>query len=381
MFRLIRSHLFLVAATFLHACATPDAVLPDADVSLVGAEAKAVQRLAVEDALAREERVRRLAWPIVSENAELCPRTGPKLGWRIGDDETVQRLAKGLKKRQVTALGWTDQPRLLSVAPGSPADQAGLKPGDHILGIAGEEDSKSLKQLGKSLSKALEDWEDRTSLTIAARRGGDRFEAEVTPVRACDVRIISSASRSLNAHASFSEMVIYAGLLRAFPEDNDVAFVIAHELAHITGRHARKGTRNGIVTGAVLWAPPSLILAGAFDWLTAWPAEKLGAQAPPLSTAVTQAAAASVNSVAFEREADYVGLYMHVRAGGSLDGLENVFETFGKVGPRTSWLKVSHPIVPERLVHLQQTSEELRAKQANGAPLIPEGLTVEERKR
>ncbi|MEM9838171.1 MAG: M48 family metallopeptidase [Pseudomonadota bacterium] len=378
MFSWQKSSAALFFAAALAACATPQARLPVASPEQVEPQTQAVMQLAVADALAREERVRRLAFPILEENAELCHKTGPLMGWRIGDAETVQSLAKGLKKHHVTALGWDETPRLLSIAPGSPAEAAGLQVGDRLIGLAESQDeAETLRDLGKMLGKALQDWEDGDTITVAASRDGERFETELTPVEACKVRVVSSASNSINAHATTNTIAMYAGLLRVFPDDNDVAFVIAHELAHVSQRHVRKGIRNSFATGVVLWGPPSYLLAGAFDWLTEWPAEKLGAQSPPLTTLVAQAASSSVGSVGFEREADYIGLYMHVRAGRSPDGLENVFETFGTVSPRTSWLKVSHPVVPERLLHLQQTAEEIRAKQAAGEPLIPEGLTVE----
>lgn len=366
----------VLGVALLNACATPRADLPNLSSELVAEKRAEVQRLAVADALDREERVLRLAWPILTENAELCRDTAPRLGWRIGDADTIRGLADGLKKRQIEALGYDERPRVLSVAPGSPAAAAGIEPGDQILSVGSDEEAKDLRGLGEQLDKALDDDREDRPIAVRYRRDGQVLGAEVEAQDACAVRVVSSGSGAINASASFATMRVYAGLIRALPEDNDLAFVIAHELAHIAGRHPRKVIRNGIVSGAFVWGPPALILADVTDRLISRPAEALGSEAPPASTAVTRLAAASVGSVSFEEEADYVGLYMHMRAGGSPEGLENVFELFARVSPRTSWLKVTHPTVPERLLRLEATEAEIDAKLEAGDPLQPEGWTI-----
>ncbi|MEM1379299.1 MAG: M48 family metallopeptidase [Pseudomonadota bacterium] len=362
-----------LALASLVGCAGPTATLPRVTPERLESQTLTVQRKAVDAALAREARVRRLAWPIITENAALCPKHRPLMGWRLGDAETVRSLANGLKASHIAALGFDDTPRILSVAPGSPAEAAGLKTGDVIIGLDPEEPVTSLREIVRAVGDALEDWEEGQTLTLAAKRDGEEFTVDVTPVEGCDVRIISSGSNAINALASFRTITVYAGLVRALNDDDQLSFVIAHELAHIAGRHVRKGTRNTFLSGAALWAPPVYVLARVGDWVTSWPAEQLGAEAPPLTTAAEQLTAKAVGSGGFEAEADYIGLYMHVRAGRSVETVQDVFQLFSTVSPRTSWLEVTHPVTPERMLNLQSTAEEIAAKQAAGTPLIPEG--------
>ncbi|MEM1410255.1 MAG: hypothetical protein AAGG79_05865, partial [Pseudomonadota bacterium] len=75
----------------------------------------------------------------------------------------------------------------------------------------------------------------------------------------------------------------------------------------------------------------------------------------------------------FEREADYVGLYMHVRAGGVTDDLPAVFQMFSNLSARQTWLEVTHPVTPERQLRLMAAAKEINAKQSAGDPLLPEG--------
>lgn len=362
---------FLFAAfLMLAACAAPQTSLPSLDNRAVAEQRLAVQREAVNDALARESRVLRLAWPIVTANTELCRKTSAALGMRIGDASTIAALAEGLRQEQVEALGYDDSARVLSVAPGGPADAAGLMPGDLLKAIGGTR-AGTLKQAQKALDDQLKD--DPESMTIALSREDEEKEIVIETAQACDVRVVSSPRNAINAKASFSTLTIYAGLLRAVEDDNKLSFIIAHELAHVAARHPRKVITNAALTGTLVWAPPALVAAQIADIGARPVARALGAETAPFSTVTTKAAAGAVRSASFEREADYVGLYMLARAGGDTAGVGDVFQLFANVSPLSSWVLVSHPTVPERQLRLDRAAEEIAAKEAAGSPLLPEG--------
>ncbi|GGY41943.1 hypothetical protein GCM10007148_08210 [Parvularcula lutaonensis] len=349
--------------------------MPALDSRAVNEQRLAVQRGAVADALAREDRVLRLAWPILTANAELCTKTAPALGMRLGDAKTIGVLAEGLRKEQVEALGYDETVRVLSIAPGGPAANAGLRPGDVVTAV-GAENVEGLRETGEALDKVLGK-QDPAPVTLSIARGAEMFEATLEPVEACDVRVVSSPKNAINAKASFKTMTVYAGLLRAVEDDNALSFIIAHELAHVAGRHPRKVIRNAGVTGTVLWAPPLVIAGQVLDIVARPVAKGLGAEAAPFTTLTTRAAAGAVRSADFEREADYVGLYMLARAGGAPEGVGDVFQLFANVSPLSSWILVSHPTVPERQLRLDLAAAEISRKRKAGAPLLPEGWTTD----
>ncbi|NNU15094.1 M48 family metalloprotease [Parvularcula sp. ZS-1/3] len=373
--------LLLPALLLLAACATPRADLPQLGRAEVDERRRAIQNEALADALAREERVLRLAWPVLLENEPLCPRVTNRMGLRLGDKDTVHGLAKGLKRDHLEELGWGDDVRVLSVAPGSPAAGAGIMPGD-VLTKVGDSEFASGDGAGRLLAAYLRpqkegddaDEDKPTSLTF--ERDGEAFTVSPEPVSTCDVRVVSSPSGSINATASFGTLTMYAGLLRAVEDDEVIAFIIAHELAHWAGKHPRKVVRNSFVTGAAFWGPPLYLAAQGLDLLTEPVAKAMGAEVPPFTTLTSRAAAGAVKSADFEREADYAGLYMHVRAGGETGGLADVFQLFSNISPRNSWLLVSHPTTPERQLRLNAAAQEIAAKQAAGEPLIPDGWEV-----
>ncbi len=366
----------LLSLLSVAACATPRANLPPLPPPEVADRRLAVQREAVADALIREERVLRLAWPILTANADLCPKTKPRLGFRYGDAKAVKGAARGLTIDQVRALGWDDTPKLLSVAPGSPASQAGLQPGDRIRAV-GDEAVTEAADIARLIGDAWDREEEPGPIKMSVERDGSAVEATLEPMEACDVAVVSSSSNAINATASFRKLTIYAGLLRALPDDNAVSFVLAHELAHWAGAHPRKVVTNAVTTGAGLWGPPLLLVSRVAD-VVAYPLSKpLGAESPPFRTLTMKAVGGAVRSPAFEREADYAGLYMLIRAGGSAGDVDQIFQLFSNVSPRSTWMQVTHPTTPERQLRLQATAEEIAKKQSAKEPLIPDGWVVD----
>ena len=89
------------------------------------------------------------------------------------------------------------------------------------------------------------------------------------------------------------------------------------------------------------------------------------------SRPLTQAGARAF-SVAFEREADYVGAYYAARAGYDLTGSEEIWRTFSLEDPDSIRLTTDHPITPVRFVQMQKVIDEIGNKKRRNLPLDPE---------
>ena len=74
----------------------------------------------------------------------------------------------------------------------------------------------------------------------------------------------------------------------------------------------------------------------------------------------------------FEREADYVGMYILARAGLPLDMVPGFWSQFAQINPTPISYASTHPTTAERFVRLQQTIEEIERKRAAGEELMPE---------
>jgi len=77
-------------------------------------------------------------------------------------------------------------------------------------------------------------------------------------------------------------------------------------------------------------------------------------------------------SVAFEREADYVGAYYAARAGYDLAGAEEFWRSYSLESPDSIRLATTHPVTPVRFVQIQKVVAEIADKQRRNEPLIPE---------
>lgn len=135
--------------------------------------------------------------------------------------------------------------------------------------------------------------------------------------------------------------------------------MIGHELAHANLGHLNKRRANaalGWLSGA---AADAGIMLGGMSTHGAF------------SKLLTQAGARAF-SVAFEREADYVGAYYAAPAGYDLVGSEEIWRTFSLEDPDSIRLTTDHPITPVRFVQMQKTIEEIESKKLNDLPLVPE---------
>ncbi|MDR4503425.1 MAG: M48 family metallopeptidase [Candidatus Scalindua sp.] len=213
---------------------------------------------------------------------------------------------------------------VLRVAPDSIAEEAGLKVGDYIKTIDGEvyDDCKD------SVFEA-----DKTHIVVI-ERGGDAFSYKVKPVETPYVRIVLKETGTINAYAGFSGIVFTLGLVNFVEDDNELAVIMGHELAHLTSKHIPRNL--GMAA-----------LCGIFSGIT-------GPFAP-----LTYKSLYGPYSRDNEREADYLGLLYAHRAGYDIEKGVGLWRRFALEMPMSrskSFLR-NHPASTERLLRVKKTVE------------------------
>jgi predicted Zn-dependent protease len=133
---------------------------------------------------------------------------------------------------------------------------------------------------------------------------------------------------------------VFTGLLRAFPEDDALAMVLAHEMGHVVARHAAEKLSSGLIATLLKIALAVLTgQQGASDALV-----ELGLSLPFSRRA--------------EREADAIGIILMARACFDPGAAPGVFERLGKlqggVAP-PEWLS-THPASAERVRALRSVA-------------------------
>ncbi len=162
----------------------------------------------------------------------------------------------------------------------------------------------------------------------------------------------------LNAYANGHAVVIAPAMVDFLKDDNQLAFVLSHEMGHNVMRHIDKQEHNanyGMALGMI-----GDVVAGMNRVNSKGAFTKLGGQQAALSY-----------SPEFEAEADYVGLYIMARAGYKIEGAPNVWRMMSQVYPDGIYVSSSHPNNAARTIAMERTVVEIRIKQRQGLPLIP----------
>lgn len=415
-----------LSMVWLGSCATPQTDYPRFEVADFNATAMKAQISAIDRRMSQQQRVQDIAWPIFAQNTDLCGDfTRQAYGFSVTNLDGLVEQVDGLSKPQIRALGYDDRPFIMTIADQSPADKMGLRMGERITHINGQDIQGEMKLLTKALSEhhealskvhksqkiASQDFaeadtpetgdhetenptsnaeklsaEDKTqkaeglpplALTLENETGTREINLHAQEI--CSPPISAHPRQIINATAAPWGLTIYAGLLDRLEDDNVVAFIIGHELGHYIGRHAQKQTLNGVKSGYFVWGTGFGILAGVFDTLTAGPLERFAGVENPLGAqASSTLLKKSLGTPDFEREADYLGLYLSYRAGFDISNAEFFFEEISTLAPRATYLESTHPPTAERIEGVKFTRKEIQNKAEQNLPLIPNGWLVDD---
>lgn len=155
-------------------------------------------------------------------------------------------------------------------------------------------------------------------------------------------------------------IILNRGLVEHAANDEEIAMVIAHEIAHQASNHVAGALQNQVIGAAI-----GAALLGAAGTVTTHGKEesgrttrtamnlgaRLGAHAGQLSYSKQQ-----------EREADYLAALILYRAGIDLEKARGVLVAMARSSGRTETTMLdSHPVGPERLAAWDRAVAEIRA--------------------
>ena len=302
----------------LASCASITTRLPEVQPADLEREKSLQIELAFKEKAALTQKLHELARPILLANTELCPKTRQDIGVVMHRQKSY---AKPLRDAAANELGAQEELSILYVVKGSPAQKAGLRTGDYIVSTEG----KTVSPKHKLIQNQIEE-----SGTISVRRGDALKRFDITSETICDYNVILKQTPTINAYANGRSIVMTSGMMNFASKDEEIAYILGHELAHNAMGHIRKTVSNYILSlGATRYTRP------------------------------------------FESEADYVGLYYMARAGYNPDNVEDIWRRLAVTNPKSVARAKTHPTFPGRYVAIDAARKEIKAKQASGAPLIP----------
>lgn len=139
------------------------------------------------------------------------------------------------KKLVIKAFHLKKQPIVTYVDPKRAADKAGLRVGDVIISANDNRwsDTKSPDEFTKLLGEA----QQSSHLRLGILRDQKKLTLDLTADMACDYSFILSDTNEHKAMARNSEIIVDFGAAKLLKRDDELAFFISHELAHILLGH------------------------------------------------------------------------------------------------------------------------------------------------
>ena len=189
---------------------------------------------AVNDFIGMVERVLRVSGRLRTAGAPLCgDRVAPLLGIDVERGVAMSQLPHFWKVYLETfAVGKAVTVTVVDSA--SPAARAGVHSGDRIVAVHGRRARKA-----PDVFEILRDEPDRPP-DLRLERGGETLEVEIERVPACAHEVwVDWTSEIITSRKEHDHAAVTVGMIRFVENDDELAVVIGHELAHriLGGRH------------------------------------------------------------------------------------------------------------------------------------------------
>jgi Zn-dependent protease with chaperone function len=303
----------------------------------------------IDTLLERQERIYRIAAPLIIKNAVLCrTQARPLLGFTAKNQYSYPpELAVAARQ----SLGLDERLQVMQILDGSGAMRAGLKRGDILQTIQDltiPTGPQAEPEAARMLSPILK---NLTEINITVIRQNQPITVNVPLTLACAFAIDVGNTQNINAYADGRRILVTRGLLDWLSTDEDVAVIIAREIAHNVLQHAKQLQQMAtlsIVIDNLLLFKPDQVAANSSNGIKITP-EKM------------------------DQDADRLALFMLARAGYDLASFTRVMQKLAQV-PNASQANTYpslHPWTEGRQSVVQATVKEIRQKQSAKKALVP----------
>lgn len=280
-------------------------------------------------------RLHDVAFPLLVAAADWCSvDEEPTYAFLLKDEETLQ-IQGGEGVGSSVSVAYV-HPRL-------PAASAGLRLGDQVIsvnerpvsGIRAEEVSQWIRRMTVARIQPLH---------LEVARGGSRQILNLWAVPACQFSVQLLETNQINGIADGRHVGVTTGAMRFVRSDDELAWVLAHEIAHNVLSHSQNARLRAMLN--------------AF----------LGA-----TTGASPEVSVSFERRSLEARADYVGAFIMARAGYDVQAIKQFWHRLESLrsGENTPEIDVTHPTTAERLAAFDMTLNEIQEKRDRAESLQP----------
>lgn len=178
------------------------------------------------------------------------------------------------------------------------------------------------------------------------------------PESECRFSFGLATGAAVNAYADGRTIYVSQPMMDLANTNEELAVVMGHEYAHNLMKHVKAKQTNAMVGGVVGALMDTF--AASQGMQTQSSLSKMGSNIGAMSY-----------SKDFEKEADYIGLYVTQRAGYDISNAPELWRKMSLQDSKAIYNGVTHPSNPERYVALGQTIREIDRKKEAGEPLVP----------
>ncbi len=298
---------------------------------------------------AQQDRLYRVAAPILVKNPELCKGNARNLlGFTA---KNKYSYSAELAEAAQAALGLGEQLQVTGVLAGSGAARVGVRRGDKVLAAEGKTippGPNAERQAATILAPLVG---NRPNIKLTVMRDGTTIPVTVPLTRACAYSIELGNADNVNAYNDGRRVMITRGMLNFARTDDELAFILAKEMAHNSLLHATKQNMSATVGDII---------------------DNLIRIRPDLSTMAGMSGVRPTPQ-ALDAAADTLSLYMVARAGYSIDQAKGFWERLANQYPATvlNGYTAIHPSTVYRSAVMDKIIVDVKAKQATRTPLLP----------
>jgi hypothetical protein len=311
--------------------------------------AQLAEEAELREMVALQDRLYRVAAPILVNNPTLCRHYARNLlGFTAKNkysysNEFVESAQK--------ILGLDEQLQIMGVMQGSGAANAGVLSGDKLIAVNNiplPQGQNAEYQAGVLLAPEVS---EHMSIKLTINRGGTDMSLDVPLTHACAFIVVLGNTDNVNAYADGFRVMVTRGMMNVAKSDEELAYVLATEMAHNVLGHATKRHMGANI-------------AGVIDNL---------ARIHPDMGKLGELSAIKPSPQELNVAADKLGLYMVARAGFAVDNAEPFWARLAAEYPPTVVDSYSalHPATVSRLAIVVKITNEIKSKQAAKKALLP----------
>lgn len=343
----------VMPAAFLAACAVPQETAPVKPVAIavrppLPKPVDTPQQAALRKLAAQQDMLYRVAAPLLTNNAPLCKGNARNLLGFTAKNKYSYSIEYA---DAAQSMGYDDRLQVTGVLPGSGADQAGVQRGDILLKVADKnlQTGVNAERQAANVLGPLVNGRAPIKLTILRQQVQQNLVVPMT--LACAFSIELGNSDNVNTYSDGRRVLITRGMLGFVQSDEELAYLIAKEMAHNSLGHAirqRMVATSGSVIDNLMRAEPDMTMAAGNGGIRPYPQE-------------------------LDAAADNLALYMLVRAGYNVDAYAAFWQRLATQYPATvpNGYTSLHPGIAYRLTMIDKSLQAIKMKQTTGKPLLP----------